>query len=144
MDARLPGFSADSSVGTAVPRNYQHAGRVMRQSRGLHLAQQDPCQECWQPCMNDCRQDGIRPGECVRICEAECGCRPRDPGGVPCTPTDNSVNNTLCNAGITAWWGACKAICAVVTGPFAPLCGAGCDSLAASQRSSCPPSVICV
>jgi hypothetical protein len=129
MTAKLPGFLAEGSL--------------------VHMAQDQPCRtdptsraciDCWAECIAGCEPD-VR--QCFPMCRAECGGQPHDPGSIGCTPRDNSANNFACNAGITAWQLSAKAICAVLTGPFAGPCSSAVDSLAADMRSSCPPPVIC-
>ena len=148
MSDTLPGFLAEVSLGPSNVGSGRRS-RLRRDQSGVRPAQGAPCSDrtssacadCWAECIAGC-EPNVR--ECFPVCRAECGGQPRDPGTViGCIPRDNSVNNSLCLAGITAWEVSAKAICAVLTGPFAGPCSAGVDSLAANQRASCPPPVIC-
>src|SRR5215211_5908291 len=146
MSAKLQGFVADHSLIRST-RSYRQMASGGRSRLGVRLAQ-DSCQECWQPCINDCRQSGELARNCVALCRAECGCQPRDPGTIGCTPRDNSINNSLCLGAIAAWEAACGADCAVLLGPIpivggalAAACSEGCRSVAGQSRSSCPPPV---
>lgn len=141
----LPGFTADNSFGTSA--------RVMRRGWEVHYRVTGSVRpaSCFGDCFQECVADGgmSKPG-CRAICAQDCGGVPKDNPPYVCTPTDNSVNHTLCIAAQDAWAYAAAAECNLLAAvPFVgPLlvtaCKAGVERVSAENKATCPPAVICV
>ena len=107
---------------------------------------------CFGDCMQECISDpGISKGGCTQLCTLECGGKPADNPPYQCTPTDNSVNHTLCTTAIDAWQKAAEAICTTTLGgiPVAGValvaaCKQGVASVATQSKATCPPAMICI
>jgi hypothetical protein len=88
---------------------------------------------------------------CRTLCAQECGGVPPDNPPYVCTPTDNSVNHTLCIIAQDAWALAASSDCGVLLGGvplFGPAlvaaCKAGVERVSTESKAQCPPAVICV
>jgi hypothetical protein len=156
MGSNLPGYSADRSLASRRANFPLLVQPTKRLEVGIHPAQDRPCavdrtspacQDCWGLCISGCDF----PRDCFPGCRVECGGQPPAPAPLPCTPTDNSVNQTLCTIGIDAWALAAGAICRSTLGGIpgvgpvlAGACSEAATALAAQMKNDCPPAVICV
>jgi hypothetical protein len=111
---------------------------VVSQTEALQRQGADTPEDVRLDCDLDCLERCNGDRKCAGKCTAQCALK------LPpyyCSLQDNSVNHTICQAGMFAWLQACKADCKLL-GDFTSLCQQGCQYV--YSVDTCPDATICV